>query len=75
VYLRVELQTLFRLPRSNGMLFSVRGYLANMEELCTNPAWAKRLFSVMKNLHPELADYKGISPYRKELLQWLSKYG
>ena len=75
VNLRVELQTLFRLPRSNGMLFSVRGYLANMEELCTNPAWAKRLYSVMKNLHPELADYKGISPYRKELLQWLSKYG
>ena len=74
VHLRVELQTLFRLPRSNGMLFCVRAYLASMEDLCTNPAWAKRLYSVMKNLHPELSDYKGISPYREDLVKWLSKY-
>ena len=74
VNLRVELQTLFRLPRSNGMLFSIRAYLANMEELCQNPVWAQRLYRVMKNLHPQLADYKGITPYRKELVQWLSKY-
>lgn len=74
VYLRVELQTLFRLPRSNGLLFCVRAYLANMEELCANPAWAKRLYSVMVNLHPELADYKGISPFRKQLVQWLSQF-
>jgi dimethylamine monooxygenase subunit A len=74
VHLRVELQTLFRLPRSNGMLFCVRAYLASMEDLCTNPIWAKRLHSVMKNLHPELSDYKGITPYRKELVAWLSKH-
>lgn len=74
VHLRVELQTLFRLPRSNGMLFSVRAYLASMEDLCSNPAWAKRLHSVMKNLHPELAAYKGIAPYQDNLVKWLSQY-
>ncbi len=47
VHLRVELQGLFRLPRSNGMLFSVRGYLASMEDLCnTNPQWGKRLYKI-----------------------------
>ena len=74
VNLRVELQALFRLPRSNGMLFSIRAYLANLEDLCQNPEWAQRLYRVMKNLHPQLAEYKGIAPYHKELVQWLSKY-
>lgn len=74
VNLRVELQTLFRLPRSNGMLFCIRAYLANMEDLCQNPAWAQRLYRVMKNLHPQLAEYKGIAPYREDLVKWLSQY-
>ena len=74
VNLRVELQALFRLPRSNGLLFSIRAYLANMEDLCTNPAWARRLYRVMNNLHPQLAEYKGIAPYQKDLVKWLSQY-
>ena len=37
VHLRVELQGLWRLPRSNGIVFSVRGYLISMRELATIP--------------------------------------
>lgn len=73
VHLRVELQTLFRLPRSNGMLFGVRGYLISMNELVTNPLWAKRLHRVLEGLHPELAEYKGLS-YKDITVDWLSKY-
>ena len=72
VHLRVELQTLFRLPRSNGLLFSIRAYLASMEDLCSNPAWAKRLYSVMKTLNPQIGNYKGTDPYRAQLVEWLS---
>jgi len=74
VHLRVEVQTLFRLPRSNGMLFGVRAYLISMEDLCTNPAWAQRMHRVMETLHPELIDYKGITRYHKALVGWLSQF-
>ena len=74
VHLRVEVQTLFRLPRSNGMLFGIRTYLINMNDLCTNPVWAKRMHRVMKNLHPEIKDYKGITRYHETLTNWLSQF-
>lgn len=74
VHLRVELQTLFRLPRSNGMLFGIRTYLISMEDLCENPAWAQRMHRVVKTLHPELMDYKGITRYHKALQSWLSQF-
>ncbi len=73
VHLRVELQTLFRLPRSNGIVFGIRGYLINMNELATNPLWAKRFHRVLKGLHPELAEYKGLT-YKDVTVDWLSKY-
>tara|TARA_R110001606_G_scaffold348746_1_gene498406 strand:- start:42657 stop:43673 length:1017 start_codon:yes stop_codon:yes gene_type:complete len=73
VHLRVELQTLFRLPRSNGIVFGIRGYLISMNELVTNPRWAKRFHRVLKGLHPELAEYKGLS-YKDVTVDWLSKY-
>jgi hypothetical protein len=74
VHLRVELQTLFRLPRSNGMLFSIRGYLASMNDLSTYPRWAKRLHRVLSTLPNELAEYKGLVRYKPATLEWLSKF-
>ncbi|MGO8344970.1 heme-dependent oxidative N-demethylase subunit alpha family protein, partial [Rhizobium ruizarguesonis] len=41
VHLRVELQSLWRLPRSNAILFAIRCYLMNMEGLATVPKWAR----------------------------------
>lgn len=73
VHLRVELQTLFRLPRSNCLVFGIRGYLINMNELVTNPLWAKRFHRVLKGLHPELAEYKGLT-YKDVTVDWLAKY-
>lgn len=73
VHLRVELQTLFRLPRSNAIMFSIRCYLISMQELSTFPRWAKRMHRVLKNLHPDLVEYKGITKYQAATLQWLSR--
>lgn len=74
VHLRVELQALFRLPRSNGMLFSIRGYLASMNELATYPRWAKRFHRVLSTLPNELAEYKGLVRYKPTTIEWLSKF-
>ena len=74
VHLRCELQSLWRLPRSNAILFVIRCYLLKMEELVTVPKWARRFHRVLRDLPPELADYKGLTRYRATTVDWLSKY-
>lgn len=74
VHLRVELQGLWRLPRSNAILFSIRCYLIKMQELVTVPKWGRRLPRVLATLPPEIADYKGLSRYREMTIDWLKKY-
>jgi hypothetical protein len=74
VHLRVELQGLWRLPRSNGIVFSIRTYFISLRELATVPKWARRVHRVMKHLHPVLVDYKGLSRYRDAVVEWLAPY-
>lgn len=73
-HLRVELQTLFRLPRSNAIGFGVRCYLISMNELATMPKWAARMHRVLRALPDELADYKGLTRYRGAVIDWLSQF-
>ncbi|MEH2471760.1 hypothetical protein V1281_007053 [Nitrobacteraceae bacterium AZCC 2161] len=74
VHLRVELQGLWRLPRSNAILFTIRCYLLRLDELVTVPKWARRLHRVLQTLPSELVDYKGLSRYRDTTINWLSKF-
>jgi hypothetical protein len=74
VHLRVELQPLHRLPRSNAIVFPIRTYLAPLGELVTNPAWGRRLYRVMSSLHQELVDYKGMTRYHAAMVQYLSRF-
>jgi hypothetical protein len=73
-HLRVELQGLWRLPRSYAIVFSIRCYFLSMRELVTVPKWARRVHRVLKGLHPELVDYKGLTRYRDTVVGWLAKY-
>jgi hypothetical protein len=73
-HLRVELQGLWRLPRSYAIVFSIRCYLLSMRELITVPKWARRLHRVLKGLHPALVEYKGLTRYCDTVVGWLSKY-
>lgn len=74
VHLRVELQTFWRLPRSNALLFPIRCYMINLEDLASVPKWARRLPRVLKSLPQELVDYKGLTRYRDTAVAWLSRY-
>ena len=74
VHLRVELQALWRLPRSNAILFSIRAYLIKLNELVTDLNRARRLHRVLQTLPPELAEYKGITRYFDATREWLAKY-
>lgn len=73
VHLRVELQALFRLPRSNGILFSIRCYMASVGDLARYPKWARRLHRVLRDLPQDLAEYKGLVRYKPAVVEWLSR--
>jgi dimethylamine monooxygenase subunit A len=74
MHLRVELQTFFRLPRSNALVFPIRCYLIKLGELATEPKWGRRLHRVLRDLPVELATYKGFITNRPKIVEWLSKY-
>ncbi|WP_248796364.1 heme-dependent oxidative N-demethylase family protein [Pseudomonas sp. MWU13-2105] len=74
VHLRVELQLMARLPRSNGLMFSIRTYLISLDELVSQPGWGCRLHRVLRDLPEPIADYKGMSRYRETLVKWLSRF-
>jgi len=73
-HLRVELQTLFRLPRSNALAFPIRCYLIRLEDLVTVPKWGRRFHRVIRDLPEELATYKGFIRNRPIIVDYLSKF-
>lgn len=73
-YLRVELQSFWRLPRSNGLAFPIRCYLISLQDLVSVPKWGRRLHRVLRDLPDELADYKGFAVNRPMIVEWLSQY-
>ncbi len=59
MYLRVERQTLRRLPVSNTILFTIKTYMTKMEDVCRNdPSTAQRLAGAIRNWPPEMIEYK-----------------
>ena len=74
VYLRVEVQVLDRMPRSNALLFNIRTYLMSLEDLVTNPDWARRMHRVFKTLPEALIDYKGLRRYHSTVVDYLSQF-
>lgn len=73
-HLRVELQSFFRLPRSNGLLFPIRCYLISFQDIVSIPKWGRRLHRVVRDLPEELATYKGFIANRPMMLDYLSAF-
>ncbi|MFE5708684.1 DUF3445 domain-containing protein [Rhodococcus koreensis] len=71
VHLRVEVQHLIRLPHSGAILFLVRTYLLSLSDIAQVPAWRARVGQVLAELPEDMAEYKGISRYRKAASDWL----
>ena len=74
VHLRVEVQVLDRMPRSNALMFSIRTYLISLEDLVTNPQWAKRMHRAMKTLPAPLVEYKGLTRFHPMVVEYLSQF-
>lgn len=74
VHLRVEEQCILRLPGSNALLFTIHTYLKSLEELSENPEWILTLHAVLTTLSEQVAEYKGLTVYRQDVIQRLESY-
>jgi dimethylamine monooxygenase subunit A len=74
MHLRVELQTLIRLSRSNAMVFPIRCYLIRFDELVTVPKWGRRLHRVVRDIPEALAAYKGFARNRGLMAGYLAGF-
>jgi hypothetical protein len=71
VFLRVERQTLRRLPDSGAVLFGIRVHVYALEDVIDRPDRAAVLADAVRSLPAEIQHYKSLLPFREALLEWL----
>jgi hypothetical protein len=75
IFLRVERQTLRRLPVTEAILFGVRVHVYPLEQVIKQPAIAADLAEAVEALPAEMQHYKSILPFKPALLEWLRDAG
>ena len=71
LWLRVERQTLRRLPQSGAVVFTIRTLVRQLAELVASPGVAAPLAERLRELEPGMAGYKGLPAMREPLLAYL----
>ncbi|WP_235863974.1 heme-dependent oxidative N-demethylase family protein [Sutcliffiella halmapala] len=71
VRLRVEVQKLFRLPRSGSILFTIHTHLLPLEKFVLNEEWLVQFTRILEELPPHITDYKGLALYKNTVLDYL----
>jgi dimethylamine monooxygenase subunit A len=71
VFLRVERQTLRRLPNSGAVVFGIRVHVYPLERVIERPTQAAALADAVRALPGEILHYKSVLPFRDAALAWL----
>jgi hypothetical protein len=71
LYLRVERQTLTRLPETNAVLFGIRVHSYPLVAAITTPANAARLAEAVRALPEKTVRYKSLKAFGPAMLGWL----
>jgi dimethylamine monooxygenase subunit A len=71
VFLRVERQTLRRLPDSGAVLFGIRVHVYPLQRVIDQPERAAALAQAVQALPADVQHYKSLLPFRSALLNWL----
>lgn len=66
-FLRIERQTLRRLPKSRLLAFSIRTYTHRLDEVVSDPTEKERLRKSLSLLSPDSAAYKGMRHFHELL--------
>lgn len=72
-HFRSERQSLRRLPRSGGVVFTIRTYFVPITEIAEEPFVPGRLASAVRSWGEDVSNYKGRDKYGKVLLEYLDK--
>lgn len=70
-FFRSERQSLRRLPRSGGVVFTIRTYFHPMTEICQQDYVPGRLASAVRSWGEDVSRYKGKAKYGDVLLEYL----
>ncbi|KAF2724268.1 glycosyltransferase family 22 protein [Polychaeton citri CBS 116435] len=70
-YFRSERQSLRRLPRSGGVVFTIRTYFHPITEVANEPYVPGRLASAVRSWGDDVAKYKGRERYGDVLVEYL----
>lgn len=70
-WFRSERQSLRRLPRSGGVVFTIRTYFHPITEIAQQPYVPGRLASAIRSWGEDVASYKGRERYQDVLLEYL----
>lgn len=73
LWLRVERQTLRRLPRTGVIVFTIRTFQTRLADLAGQAATAAGLLGAVTQLPPDVARYKNVAPYADAVLRWLAR--
>ncbi len=71
VQLRVEVQKLFRLPRTHSILFTIHTHLISLEEIAQKRSWLAQIYNILVELPDYIAEYKGMMLYKNAVLAYL----
>ncbi|KAI5363904.1 hypothetical protein Slin15195_G095590 [Septoria linicola] len=72
-YFRSERQSLRRLPRSRGVVFTIRTYFHPITEIVEEPYVPGRLASAIRSWGEDVSRYKGKERYGDVLLEYLDR--
>ncbi|KAF4551354.1 Hypothetical protein D9617_13g098520 [Elsinoe fawcettii] len=72
-YFRSERQSLRRLPRSGGVVFTIRTYFQPVTEIVKEPYVPGRLASAVRSWGDDVSKYKGKAKYGDVLLRYLDE--
>ena len=71
LYLRIERQTISRLPRSGCVLFGIHLYQNKLDDEQMDKQQAQNMQNVLLTTPKEMLDYKAITPFKEALLGYL----
>ena len=74
-FLRVERQTVWGFPRVGAALFTIRTYLYDCDAMRRDPATRDPLVAALRTMPQPSLEYKGLAPFRNDLVRWLTAGG
>ncbi|MGI8603409.1 MAG: heme-dependent oxidative N-demethylase subunit alpha family protein [Verrucomicrobiales bacterium] len=73
VWIRLEWQLFSRLPETSGLLFGIRVLHYPLADIASQPGIAHRLAQALTSMPNDVADYKGLSAARENLIRELER--